>query len=83
MRFDKEDSQFWNFKHEMYSNSDGDLVRFKNKLTGWPELFQGNLYGPGGHFTSCDSYPIEVELLSKNSELIMSFGKALVEHIDP
>ena len=67
----------------MYSDSDGDLVRFKNKLTGWPKLFQGNLYGPGGHFTPCDTYPIKAEPSSKNSELIMNFGEALVECIGP
>ncbi len=82
-KFNQEDSQFWNFKHEMYSDSDGDLVRFKNKLTGWPKLFQGNLYGPGGHFTPCDTYPIKAEPSSKNSELIMNFGEALVECIGP
>ncbi len=82
-RFDKEDSQFWNFKHKTYSDSDGDLVRFKNKLTGWPELFQGNPYSPSGHFIPCDSYPIEAELMSKNLELIMNFGEALVECINP
>ncbi len=81
-RFDKEDSQFWNFKHETYSDSDGDLVRFKNKLTGWPKLFQGNPYGPGGHFIPCDSYPIKADPSSKNSGLIMNFGEALVECID-
>ncbi len=81
-RFDKEDSQFWNFKHEMYSDSDGDLVRFKNKPTGQPKLFQGNPYGPGGHFIPCDSYPIKADPSSKNSGLIMNFGEALVECID-
>ncbi len=41
-KFNQEDSQFWDFKHETYSDSDGELVRFKNKPTGWPKLFQGN-----------------------------------------
>ncbi len=56
--------------------------RFKNKPTGQPKLFQGNLYGPGGHFIPCDSYPIKADPLSKNSGLIMNFGEALVECID-
>ena len=39
-KYNNEDSQFWNYKHETYPNEEGELARLKNKPGGQPELYE-------------------------------------------
>src|SRR5260370_26135763 len=61
-KFNEEDAQFWDFKHDAVLDQDGELARFKNKPTGQPDLFIGNLSGPGGSLLPCNLFPILADI---------------------
>ena len=81
-RFVEEDAQFWDFKYNEVPNQDGKLARFENKPTGQPDLFLGNLSGPGGTLVPCNSFPILADSPKDELESTLQLGEVLIESIE-
>src|SRR5260370_31497619 len=79
--YNKDDEQFWNYKHETHKDENGDLVRFKSKTRGQPELYEWNPCSTHGYFLPCNSFPISAEPSGEPAGFVIELGDAQIESI--